>query len=189
MLFSVLIWGCAPGVCAEGRDFIKPRHALHRHRHSWCYGDAPQPYLHSSIVQTRDWGLPRRKVGSDYVYTIDSTVAFRLHCSSTQPFSSCRPQHFIFPAIPRWLRFKMRTNFFPLLGVSAAVLFCLALLASGQSSTLTATLAGQNCDGGFCSCAASWLRRLIKTHRHCSCPDHYLWREVQGTCLSSARWS
>jgi len=66
MLFSRPDMGGVPGVCAEGRDFIKPRHALHRHRHSWCYGDAPQPYLHSSIVQTRDWE-PGEKVGSDYV--------------------------------------------------------------------------------------------------------------------------
>jgi len=51
----------------------------------------------------------------------------------------------------------MRTNFFPLLGVSAAVLFALALLASGQSSTLTATLAGQIDGCGL----PPWLRRLI----------------------------
>jgi manganese transport protein len=50
----------------------------------------------------------------------------------------------------------------PLLGVSfASALFGLALLASGQSSTLTATLAGQIVMEGFLNLRlAPWLRRL-----------------------------
>jgi manganese transport protein len=50
----------------------------------------------------------------------------------------------------------------PLLGVSAAsAIFGLALLASGQSSTLTATLAGQIVMEGFLQLRIpSWLRRL-----------------------------
>jgi manganese transport protein len=51
----------------------------------------------------------------------------------------------------------------PLLGVSAAsFLFGLALLASGQSSTLTATLAGQVVMEGYLNLHLPlWLRRLI----------------------------
>ena len=51
----------------------------------------------------------------------------------------------------------------PLLGVSAAsAIFGIALLASGQSSTLTATLAGQIVMEGFLQFRLpSWLRRLI----------------------------
>ncbi|MEH2467964.1 Nramp family divalent metal transporter [Nostoc sp.] len=51
----------------------------------------------------------------------------------------------------------------PLLGVSAAsAIFGIALLASGQSSTLTATLAGQIVMEGFLQFRfPSWLRRLI----------------------------
>ncbi len=50
----------------------------------------------------------------------------------------------------------------PLLGVGAAsAIFGLALLASGQSSTLTATLAGQVVMEGFLHLRLpSWLRRL-----------------------------
>lgn len=50
----------------------------------------------------------------------------------------------------------------PLLGVSAAsAIFGLALLASGQSSTLTATLAGQIVMEGFLQLhLPSWLRRI-----------------------------
>lgn len=51
----------------------------------------------------------------------------------------------------------------PLLGVSAAsAIFGVALLASGQSSTLTATLAGQIVMEGFLQFRLpSWLRRLV----------------------------
>jgi manganese transport protein len=51
----------------------------------------------------------------------------------------------------------------PLLGVSfASVLFAVALLASGQNSTLTGTLAGQIVMEGFLNIRLRpWLRRLI----------------------------
>ncbi len=51
----------------------------------------------------------------------------------------------------------------PLLGVNAAsAIFGLALLASGQSSTLTATLGRTNCYGRISEFRlTSWLRRLI----------------------------
>jgi manganese transport protein len=51
----------------------------------------------------------------------------------------------------------------PLLGVSfASTLFALALLASGQASTLTATLAGQIVMEGFIHIRLpAWLRRLV----------------------------
>ena len=51
----------------------------------------------------------------------------------------------------------------PLLGVPAAsLLFALALLCSGQNSTLTGTLAGQIVMEGFLNFRiAPWLRRLI----------------------------
>src|SRR5438552_18079967 len=51
----------------------------------------------------------------------------------------------------------------PLLGVSiASILFALALLASGQNSTLTGTLAGQIVMEGFLNFRITpWLRRLI----------------------------
>src|SRR5678810_807847 len=51
----------------------------------------------------------------------------------------------------------------PLLGTSAAgVLFAIALLASGQSSTLTGTMAGQIVMEGFLNFRMRpWLRRLL----------------------------
>jgi manganese transport protein len=50
----------------------------------------------------------------------------------------------------------------PALGGAAATLFAVALLASGQSSTITATLAGQVVMEGFLNFRiAPWLRRMI----------------------------
>jgi manganese transport protein len=55
--------------------------------------------------------------------------------------------------------FKLLT---PLLGGGASVVFALALLASGQNSTLTGTLAGQIVMEGFLNIRLRpWLRRLI----------------------------
>jgi manganese transport protein len=50
----------------------------------------------------------------------------------------------------------------PMLGGAAATAFAVALLASGQSSTITGTLAGQIVMEGFLNFRiAPWLRRLI----------------------------
>ena len=70
----------------------------------------------------------------------------------------------------------------PLLGVGgASILFAVALLASGQNSTLTGTLAGQVVMEGFVNIRLRpWLRRLItRLHRHCSrrLRDRLFWRK------------
>ncbi len=50
----------------------------------------------------------------------------------------------------------------PLLGAGASAVFALALLASGQASTITGTLAGQIVMEGFLNIRLRpWLRRLI----------------------------
>jgi manganese transport protein len=55
--------------------------------------------------------------------------------------------------------FKLLT---PLLGAGASTMFALALLASGQNSTLTGTLAGQIVMEGFLNIRLRpWMRRLI----------------------------
>jgi manganese transport protein len=61
-----------------------------------------------------------------------------------------------------WIRMAYLT-LAPLLGVAAASpLFAIALLASGQSSTITGTLAGQVVMEGFMHWRISpWVRRLI----------------------------
>ncbi len=121
-------------------------------------------YLHSSIVQTRDWQPTTEKQWEAIKFcTIDSTVALSLalfinsailvvsaatfHVSGYQDVAEIQDAY------------KLLS---PLLGVSAAsAVFGIALLASGQSSTLTATLAGQIVMEGFLQLRLpSWLRRL-----------------------------
>jgi manganese transport protein len=122
-------------------------------------------YLHSSIVQTRLYELnPRGKREAIKFATIDSTFAlmFALFINaailivSAATFYS-RGRNDIAEIGDAY---KLLT---PLLGVTgASTLFAIALLASGQNSTLTGTLAGQIVMEGFLNIRLKpWLRRLI----------------------------
>ncbi len=122
-------------------------------------------YLHSSIVQTRDWQPTSEKKWEAIKFsTIDSTVAlsFALFINSAILIVSAATFHVSGHHDVAEIQdaYKLLT---PLLGVSAAsAIFGFALLASGQSSTLTATLAGQIVMEGFLQIRlASWLRRLV----------------------------
>ncbi|WP_266363443.1 Nramp family divalent metal transporter [Tellurirhabdus rosea] len=122
-------------------------------------------YLHSSIVQTRNFS--RTEAGRRNAIkfaTIDSTgslflaffingailvlAAAAFHFSGNRHVADITDAH-------RLLN--------PLLGATAAsALFAVALLASGQNSTLTGTLAGQIVMEGFLNLRLKpWLRRLI----------------------------
>ncbi len=122
-------------------------------------------YLHSSIVQTRDWEPSQEKRWEAIKFcTIDSTVALSLalFINSAILIVSAATFHFSGNQNVAEIQdaYKLLT---PLLGVSAAsAIFGVALLASGQSSTLTATLAGQIVMEGFLQFRLpSWLRRLV----------------------------
>lgn len=121
-------------------------------------------YLHSSIVQTRDWEPTNEKRWEAIKFgTIDSTVAlsFALFINSAILIVAAATFHFSGYQDVAEIQdaYKLLS---PLLGVSAAsAIFGLALLASGQSSTLTATLAGQIVMEGFLQMRLpAWLRRL-----------------------------
>lgn len=121
-------------------------------------------YLHSSIVQTRAWQpTPEKKWEAIKFCTIDSTVAlsFALFINSAILIVAAATFHFsgYHEVTEIQDAYKLLS---PLLGVSAAsAIFGLALLASGQSSTLTATLAGQIVMEGFLRFRLPpWLRRL-----------------------------
>jgi manganese transport protein len=122
-------------------------------------------YLHSSIVQTRTYELnPRGKREAIKFATIDSTFAlmFALFINAAILIVSAatfyRSGHGEVAEIGD--AYKLLT---PLLGVTgASTLFAVALLASGQNSTLTGTLAGQIVIEGFLNIRLKpWLRRLI----------------------------
>lgn len=122
-------------------------------------------YLHSSIVQTRNF--PRTDAGRQSAIkfaTIDSTISLLLaffingailvlsaatfHFSGNQQVADITDAHRLLD---------------PILGVKlASILFAVALLASGQNSTLTGTLAGQIVMEGFLNLQLKpWVRRLI----------------------------
>jgi manganese transport protein len=122
-------------------------------------------YLHSSIVQTRKFEqtpLGRREAVK--FATIDSTFAlmFALFINAAILILSAAAFHWSGHQDVAEIQDAYRL-LSPLLGVGgASVLFAVALLASGQNSTLTGTLAGQIVMEGFLNLRLKpWLRRLI----------------------------
>jgi len=122
-------------------------------------------YLHSSIAQTRHYELsPKGKREAILFGTIDSTIAlfFALFINAAILIVAAatfyRSGHHEVAEIQD--AYKLLS---PLLGVGAAsTLFAVALLASGQNSTLTGTLAGQIVMEGFLHLRLPpVLRRLI----------------------------
>jgi len=122
-------------------------------------------YLHSSIVQTRRYETNSEgKREAIKFATIDSTLAlmFALFINAAILIVSAatfytRGRNDVAEIQEAY---KLLS---PLLGVTgASTLFALALLASGQNSTLTGTLAGQIVMEGFLNIRLRpWLRRLI----------------------------
>ena len=122
-------------------------------------------YLHSSIVQTRDYPrtIPGKKMAIKFA-TIDSTMslffAFFINAAilivSAASFYTSGHRNV-----------SDLTNAYqllsPVLGVSlASAFFAIALLASGQNATITGTLAGQIVMEGFLSFKLKpWQRRLV----------------------------
>jgi manganese transport protein len=122
-------------------------------------------YLHSSIVQTRAWNSSEADKKQAIKYgTIDSTVALSLAFFVNAAIVVVAAA--VFHRAGRYDVADIRDAYLlltPLLGMAgASTLFALALLASGQASTLTATLAGQIVMEGFIHIRLpAWLRRLV----------------------------
>ncbi len=122
-------------------------------------------YLHSSIVQTRRYErTPAGRREAVRFATIDSSGAlmFALFINAAILITAAAAFHWSGHRDVAEIAdaYKLLT---PLLGVTgASVLFALALLASGQNSTLTGTLAGQIVMEGFIQWRMRpWLRRLV----------------------------
>ncbi|MFN8392646.1 MAG: Nramp family divalent metal transporter [Bdellovibrionota bacterium] len=122
-------------------------------------------YLHSSIVQTRKYDLtPEGKRTALRFATIDSSLAllFALFINAAILIVAAATFHTSghHEVAEIGDAYQLLS---PLLGVSgASTLFAFALLASGQNSTLTGTLAGQIVMEGFLDIRIRpWLRRVI----------------------------
>ncbi|MBR8836076.1 MAG: Nramp family divalent metal transporter [Stigonema ocellatum SAG 48.90 = DSM 106950] len=122
-------------------------------------------YLHSALVQTRAWQrTPEKKQEAINYSTLDSTIALSLALFVNAAILIVAAATFHFSGHQGVAEIQDAYKLLsPLLGVKvASLLFALALLASGQSSTLTATLAGQIVMEGFLNLhVAPWLRRVI----------------------------
>ena len=122
-------------------------------------------YLHSAIIQTRAYGssVPEKREALRFA-TIDSTVAlmFALLINAAILILAAATFHKAGTTDVTELD-KAHSLLLPLLGSAVApVLFAIALLCCGLSSTVTATLAGQAVMEGFLDLAiAPWLRRLL----------------------------
>ncbi|MDR0532953.1 MAG: Nramp family divalent metal transporter [Verrucomicrobiales bacterium] len=121
-------------------------------------------YLHSSIVQTRRYEESSRgKREAIKFATIDSTsalcFAFFINAAILIVAAAAfyRTGHHDVGEIQDAYKLLI-----PILGGGAATIFALALLASGQNSTLTGTLSGQIVMEGYINLRLRpWLRRLI----------------------------
>ncbi|MEO8450963.1 MAG: Nramp family divalent metal transporter [Gemmatimonadota bacterium] len=122
-------------------------------------------YLHSSVVQTRRYeeSPAGKRMAVRYAF-VDSTIALSLALFINAAILIVAAATFHTTGHTEVAEiqdaYKLLT---PLLGVGgASAVFALALLASGQNSTLTGTLAGQIVMEGFLNIRIRpWLRRLI----------------------------
>jgi manganese transport protein len=121
-------------------------------------------YLHSSIVQTRQYEetVEGKREAVHFAF-IDSTIAltFALFINAAILIIAAATFHTSGHSAVAEIQdaFRLLT---PLLGAGASAVFALALLASGQNSTITGTLAGQIVMEGFLNIRLRpWLRRLI----------------------------
>lgn len=122
-------------------------------------------YLHSSIVQTRNYERSSAGKREAIRYaTLDSTIAltFALFINAAILIVSAA----VFHAQGMTNVAEISDAYYlltPLLGTTmASILFGVALLASGQNSTVTGTLAGQIVMEGFLNLRLPpWFRRLV----------------------------
>ncbi|MBE0649816.1 MAG: Nramp family divalent metal transporter [Bacteroidales bacterium] len=122
-------------------------------------------YLHSSLVQTRKFKRTRIKVGEALRFNFfDSAVALNLAFFVNAAILILAAATFYKAGMFNVSEIQDAYKFLePLLGSQlAAILFAVALIAAGQSSTLTGTLAGQIVMEGFINFRIQpWARRLI----------------------------
>ncbi|MFZ0548316.1 MAG: Nramp family divalent metal transporter, partial [Candidatus Promineifilaceae bacterium] len=122
-------------------------------------------YLHSSLVQTRKVGRNRTEIKEAIRWnTIDSVVALNLAFFVNAAILVMAAAVFYRNGLTEVAEIQDAHQLLePLLGAAIAPFaFAIALLASGQSSTITGTLAGQIVMEGYLNLRIRpWLRRLI----------------------------
>jgi len=122
-------------------------------------------YLHTSLVQTRKVGRTAKEIKKAIrLNTIDSAVALNLAFFINAAILVMAAAVFYKNGLFEIAEIEEAHRLLePILGTTVApIAFALALLAAGQSSTITGTLAGQIVMEGFLNIRIRpWLRRLI----------------------------
>ncbi|MBZ2186238.1 MAG: Nramp family divalent metal transporter [Bryobacter sp.] len=121
-------------------------------------------YLHSALVQTRRIGasLAEKQAACRFNF-LDSALALNLALFVNAGILILAASTFFQHGLEVKEIQQAHLLLAPLLGTTlASVLFAVALLASGQSSTITGTMAGQIVMEGFVNLRIEpWLRRLL----------------------------
>jgi manganese transport protein len=168
-LFEIIL--SRPDMTAVAKGFLPTRGIVFDHEMLYVaiaiLGATVMPhnlYLHSSIVQTRRYAetTAGKREAVRFAF-LDSTIAlsFAFFVNASILIVASATFHTSGHAEVAEIQdaFKLLT---PLLGAGASGAFAVALLASGQNSTLTGTLAGQIVMEGFLNIRLRpWLRRLI----------------------------
>jgi len=120
-------------------------------------------YLHSAIIQTRAFDrTPEGRRQAIRMGTVDTIIALGFAFFVNAAILVLAASVFYGGKVAVEELGQAHELLTPALGGAAATLFAVALLASGQSSTITATLAGQVVMEGFLNFRmAPWLRRMI----------------------------
>jgi manganese transport protein len=122
-------------------------------------------YLHSSLVQTRKFSRDKKSILSAIKFNmIDSTIALNLAFFVNAAILVLAAATFYKSGMFNVSEINDAYKFLePIIGNKIApLLFAVALIAAGQSSTLTGTLAGQIVMEGYLNLRIQpWLRRMI----------------------------
>jgi manganese transport protein len=122
-------------------------------------------YLHSSLVQTRKFDRTTAGIKQALKYNfIDSTIALNLAFFVNAAILILAAATFYKVGMHEVAEIQDAHKFLaPLLGTKwAPILFAVALIAAGQSSTVTGTLAGQIIMEGYLNLRIQpWVRRII----------------------------
>src|SRR6187402_2247363 len=122
-------------------------------------------YLHSSLVQTRNFDRTPAGIKQALKYNfVDSTIALNLAFFVNAAILILAAATFYRNGMFEVAEIQDAHRFLqPLLGTKwAPILFAVALIAAGQSSTITGTLAGQIVMEGYLNLRIQpWVRRII----------------------------
>lgn len=121
-------------------------------------------YLHSSLVQTRKFDRSFKGIKQAIRYNfIDSIIALNLAFFVNAAILILAAATFFTNGLHEVADIQDAHKLLePMLGNWAAILFALALIAAGQSSTITGTLAGQIVMEGYLSLRIQpWVRRIV----------------------------